>query len=519
MDTPVHYIIEAYDKGYLMAGKYGANYSKYNWLIKTDINGEILWEKTIGDGIHSIALLGLDQDSSGNGFLCGLSNAIDSERDPLLIKVDSCGEKQWCKIFYTENNYDYASNLTVNPEGDVIIILNLTNPELWIDPICIAKLSTNGVMIWKQCYTTSDTNQRNEITREIICTPDQGFLVTGFCYYQDPIVPNHWIPHPYLLKVDSTGNFEWETVIFKETNLDGGAAWSTVVSPDGNYYYSSLSHYLYDDNQALPALAKLDLQGNVLGVYDAVSGFKFGLLYLAQFLDDTTLCASANWGMTEEDCRPRAVIIDTLGKLLNSTVLTQDIYTSFLQVTYDGKLVYGSNTYQNNQFDCFLTKLNQNLEDDSIYTRPFTYDSLCPYQILSDTIVQDDCELIVGIEEEEETGGQGEEGKRGEMEIWPNPAESIIHCRLSNVDCRGDCSLMIYDIFGREAPTRQNSLPPGGGRAGDGGGNGREGGGNGREGGLQNWQIDVSTLPPGIYLAVVKNGHSFISSAKFVVVR
>ncbi len=104
------------------------------------------------------------------------------------------------------------------------------------------------------------------------------------------------------------------------------------------------------------------------------------------------------------------MIIDTLGNLLNSTILIQDLYTSILQVTYDGKLLYGSNTYQNNEFDAYLTKLNQNLEDDTLYTRPYTYDSLCPYQIVSDTIVQDDCELIVGIEEEKEKGGIGEDG-------------------------------------------------------------------------------------------------------------
>jgi hypothetical protein len=56
-DAYVLNIIESYDHGYLISGKHGANYSKYNWLIKTDVNGDVLWEKIIGDGIHSIALL------------------------------------------------------------------------------------------------------------------------------------------------------------------------------------------------------------------------------------------------------------------------------------------------------------------------------------------------------------------------------------------------------------------------------------------------------------------------------
>jgi hypothetical protein len=502
VDSPVHFIIESYDKGYLLLGKHGANYSKYNWLIKTDINGEVLWEKTIGDGTNSIALFDMGQDHSGDTYMCGITGSYDPDRDPLIIKLDSCGEKQWCRVFYTENNYDYASNLTVLRDGDVIIILNLTNPELWVDPICLAKLSSNGELIWKQCYTTSDTSQRNETTSDLICTPDHGFLITGFCYYEDPTFPNHWIPHPYFLKTDSLGNFEWETVVFKETNLDGGGAWTTVVSPDSMFYFSSISHYLYDENQALPALVKMDMFGNVIDVYDVVNGYKYGKLTYAQFINDSTLAAEAAWGNNTDSVWSRAVIIDTLGNLLNNTVLLQNDYTSILQITFDGKLLYGSNIYQNNQFDCYLTKLNQNLEDDTIYTMPFTYDSLCPYQIISDTLVQDDCGLIVGIEDEEDEHGSGEAGKRGGMEIWPNPAREQLHIRL-NMDSLSaswrdgrfikDWTLVIYDIFGRKV--HEIKVPDG----------------------QKEIQINVEGFSPGVYVVILKNGFNILESRKFIV--
>ncbi len=291
VDSPVHGVIEFYDKGYLLLGKFGANYSKYNWLIKTDINGEVLWEKTIGDGINSIALNDMCQDISGNTFMCGLSSLYDPDRDPIILKLDSCGEKQWCRVFYTENNYDYASNLTVLSNGYVIVVLNLTNPEVWVDPICLAKLSSDGELIWKQCYTTSDTSQRNETTTDLICTPDHGFIISGFCYYEDPVNPDEWWLKPYFLKLDSLGNFEWETVVLKEVQLDGGIAWSIVLSPDNQYYYSSISHYVDEINSTSPALVKMDMTGNVIGVYDVVNGYKYGKLTYAQFINDSTLAA------------------------------------------------------------------------------------------------------------------------------------------------------------------------------------------------------------------------------------
>jgi len=280
-----------------------------------------------------------------------------------------------------------------------------------------------------------------------------------------------------------------------------------VVSPNIHYYYSSISHYYHDTNLASPALVKLDLEGNVIGVYDVVSGFKEGKLSYAQFVNDSTLAASAGWGNSESDLWSRAVIIDTLGNLLNSTVLMQDLYTSILEVAYDGKLVYASNTYQNNQFDFYLSKLNQNLEDDTLYTRPFTYDSLCPYQIVSDTILQDDCGLIVGIEEEDKTVRRYDDKIKG-LTLYPNPASGVL-----SVECLGlsefeDLELLIYDVFGRSVVANIISSPMEAG--------GREGGGAGGE---MSWTIDVSSLPPGIYLAVVREGTSIVASGKFVVLR
>ncbi|MCK9401689.1 MAG: hypothetical protein M0Q51_17110 [Bacteroidales bacterium] len=490
-------MIESYDHGYFLLGRYGHNYPKYLWLIKTDINGNILWEKTIGDGLNAIVFLDMAQDDSGIIYLAGTTLSYDPEGDPLIMKLDSCGEKEWCKVFYTENNNDFSSCFTLSTDGSVAIVLNYTNPEPHKERICVAKLSPEGNLLWKHCYTSADTNQRDEESYDLIQTPDKGFLVSGFCYYEDPTYPNHWIPHPYFLKVDSIGNFEWETVVYKETNLDGGVAGSTAVSPNLQYYYSSISHYYYDTNLTSAALVKMDMDGNVISVFDVIYGYKYGKLAYANFLNDSILAASAGWGNSDEDLWSRAVIIDTLGNLLNSTVLMQDLYTSILQVAYNGKLVYMSNTFQNGQFDVYLRKLNQNLEDDTIYTMPFTYDSLCPYQILSDTIVQDDCGLIVGIEEDDKTVGRYD-GKTGGLEVWPNPCRGMLNVECLMLNEGKDYNLSIYDIFGRLAPIPSPSPTRGKG---------------------DSWVIDVSALPPGIYLAVLREGLSILTSTKFIIAR
>jgi hypothetical protein len=44
-------VIEDYDKGYIILGTKTSN-AGYCWIIKTDINGNILWNKKIGDGYN-----------------------------------------------------------------------------------------------------------------------------------------------------------------------------------------------------------------------------------------------------------------------------------------------------------------------------------------------------------------------------------------------------------------------------------------------------------------------------------
>jgi hypothetical protein len=161
-------IIESYDNGYLLLGRYGHNYPKYLWLIKTDINGEFLWEKTLGDGSSTIVFFDMEQNNIGCTYLGGINNSYDPSGDPIIFKLDSCGEKEWCRIFYSENNMDFLSTLTLTPEGDPVLVLNLTYPDYNTDRICLAKLSSQGDLLWKHCYTSADTSQRGEDSFEVL---------------------------------------------------------------------------------------------------------------------------------------------------------------------------------------------------------------------------------------------------------------------------------------------------------------------------------------------------------------
>jgi hypothetical protein len=495
-NAPGHYISTAYDPGYLLTGRILPSY-QYTWLVKTDVNGEVLWEKFIGGNHDRVIVDCFSQNRIGETYLSG-GFYDDGNTDPFILKLNVCGEMEWCQSISTTSDYDfYADIITTIDNGCAALIVQSFYP-LRIYRNGIIRFSRDGILLWQQYYQSDDPGVNNEELLDMIMTPDSGFLLTGTCYYPDLDNPDlNWL-HPYYVKTDSLGNFEWETIVHKETADMGGEAWETVINPSKEYYYSSINHYYHSDSlyTKRPAFIKIDLDGNVEGVYDLVhQNYDWGMLVSATFINDSLLAGGAGWGYNEDVPLSRAVIFDTLGNIRDSVVLLEDGYLSSTAVTHDGKLLFYNTIEENGDFDTYLFKLTQDLEQDTFYTTPFVYDSLCPYHIVSDTIVPDDCGVIVGIEEDMETGGHGDKETRGELEVWPNPAREVLNFKFSILNSGLDYSICIYDIFGREV--RKIKIP------------------NEQDG----FRLNVAAFSPGLYIIIMRNETDILGSRKFVIAR
>jgi hypothetical protein len=96
-------------------------------------------------------------------------------------------------------------------------------------------------------------------------------------------------------------------------------------------------------------------------------------------------------------------------------------------VTFDKKLLltgtFAKYTSGPAKEKIYLWKFNQQMEFDSVYTRPFTYDSLCPHAIVSDTIPLD-CDIVVDVDE------PLKHPERSQLKAYPNPATGQITVEL-----------------------------------------------------------------------------------------
>lgn len=171
------------DGGYIITGKtrsYGAGDTDA-WLIKTDINGNELWNKTIG-GRGSDDGLSVQQTSDGGYILTGwtTSYGIDLETsdysDFWLVKTDNSGNELW-NYTYDGSGSDLDYSIRQTNDGGYIIVGSTAplgsdkNDDVWL-----VKTDDNGNKLWDKTLGGSHLDKGLSVQQ----TNDGGYVITGW---------------------------------------------------------------------------------------------------------------------------------------------------------------------------------------------------------------------------------------------------------------------------------------------------------------------------------------------------
>jgi hypothetical protein len=336
-------------------------------------------------------------------------------------------------------------------------------------------MNLQGEPLWIQYLAQEDTLIFNEEGYDLLLTSTNNYLISGRCFYPGQ--------KPFWIMTDTTGEQVWDL----KWNCRG-TCFQTIEHHSGIYYGIGNSFPIYPN---VPTIFKFDNSGNeisklfLMGDTVACSG---GGSILA--INDTTFLSGIVWNdliFPNEIQHSEVFKTDTLGNLIQRRLLLyEDQCPTILKQTSDNKIIVAGNYVVDYYWDIYLWKMNSNLEDETLYTQPITYDSLCPYQILSDT-VDLDCSLFVNIDEI-----PTKEVYESTIKISPNPARNWISLTLPDNVSSGVVELAIYNIFGQEV-VKTNAVP-------------------------QNHSVslNVSNLSSGFYLAVCKDGKEKVFKGKFV---
>jgi hypothetical protein len=111
-------LVQTGDGGYALAGvtaSYGAGSADF-WLVRTDASGSVQWNKTYGGASWDLAIA-LVETSDGGYAIAGYTGSFGAgSADFWLVKTDANGTMQWNRT-YGGTNSDWASALVATEDG------------------------------------------------------------------------------------------------------------------------------------------------------------------------------------------------------------------------------------------------------------------------------------------------------------------------------------------------------------------------------------------------------------------
>ncbi len=220
------------------------------YLVKTDQNGDAVWEQTYGGDQADVCQMLLTIDNEGY-ILAGYSNSFGDENlDFYLVKVDENGEVIWQHTYGTENR---DSCLAVSPTDDGGFILggNTVVPGQPGTNILIVKVDEEGNEEWSDQYG----GRQQDVCRSIYQTEDGGFIIGGTTRSMGAGRADF-----YLLKLDENGDIEWEE------SYGGGSydkCTAMIIDSDGNYILTG-GTYSFGAGRYDAYVAKVDPDGELL---------------------------------------------------------------------------------------------------------------------------------------------------------------------------------------------------------------------------------------------------------------
>jgi glycine cleavage system H lipoate-binding protein len=200
-------VLNSADGGYILLGTVADFSTGLNdvLVIKTDSQGEVLWQKTYGDdGSNQVTTAQLTPEGD---ILFGGQNAV-GQYDFWLNKIDSQGNIIWQTTAGTESS-DTATDLVINTDGSIVIVgYNISNGT-GLRILMAVKFDAQGQELWQKEYRAL-YNQWSQ-ANAIVASPNGGYVLAGKTktarQYDDS-------PHfePWLLALDENGEKLWDTI-------------------------------------------------------------------------------------------------------------------------------------------------------------------------------------------------------------------------------------------------------------------------------------------------------------------
>ena len=255
-------VISTTDGGYLFVGyswSFGNNQQIY--IVKTDFHGNKEWDNTYGGsmwevGYSVIELIGGGYAISGFSNSPGISSG---NTDMLLLKIDNFGNQTMLKTYGNLEypNHEWAYDLIEDLDKNILLVGAIDRYSKGSKNSLIIKVDKDGNKIWRKEIITD--GQESETAYSIAHSLNGGYYVCSGTNSSSNL--NFY--KPKIMKIDSSGNVDWERIIntnsleyhqFRISSTQNGSIILAGTSIDNNTISNKSDAFIY----------KFDSKGNII---------------------------------------------------------------------------------------------------------------------------------------------------------------------------------------------------------------------------------------------------------------
>jgi hypothetical protein len=203
------------------------------WLVKTDSLGDTLWTRTYGKAPNEVGKC-VQQTKDGGYIITGYRNGPTDPPpwpagDLWLIKTDTNGDIEWDRV-YGGSYYSSGNWVEQTSDGGYIVTGHYIEAYLWL-----LKTNESGYKVWEKLYDWGPGSQAGYCIRE---TSDGGYIITGMGGLLktnengDSIWLKQWggqcveqtSDEGYILTAHAGPG--WGDIWIGKTNVDGDSLWA-----------------------------------------------------------------------------------------------------------------------------------------------------------------------------------------------------------------------------------------------------------------------------------------------------
>ena len=198
-------IVQLEDSSYVITGSSSSwSESSQAFLLKIDNAGNYLWSQSYG-GAESEAGKRVLYNADLGYYIAGFSNSFGAgDFDAYLVKTDLNGNKLWEKTYGKPSNWERINDAIWTKDSTILMVGEVQATNGAASDILIIHADKNGDTLWTKTIGSIGEDRANSI----ISVQDSLFIIGG-----EMFIPDSNLVKGFILKMNAQGTIIWENTV------------------------------------------------------------------------------------------------------------------------------------------------------------------------------------------------------------------------------------------------------------------------------------------------------------------